>query len=128
MYNRYVPRSDGSYCRTRVPDSPPRQAAVPQPKQNIPAEACAEEPAASKAILAPASCRKPSGCGKPMPRKPAAQNPSCGSSLGSFLKQILPKNFDTADLIVVLLLLLISGDSTEDQNNALLTLALYLFM
>jgi hypothetical protein len=48
--------------------------------------------------------------------------------VGSFLKQILPKNFETADLIVVLLLLLISADNAEDQNNALLTLALYLFM
>ena len=48
--------------------------------------------------------------------------------IGNFLRQLLPKNFDTADLIVVLLLLLMAGDCPEDQNNALLTLALYLFM
>lgn len=47
--------------------------------------------------------------------------------IGSFLRQLLPKNFDTADLIVVLLLLLMSCDGKED-NSALLTLALYLFL
>jgi len=48
--------------------------------------------------------------------------------VGSFLRQLLPKDFDTGDLIVVLLLLLMAGDCEEDKNNALLTLALYFFM
>ena len=51
-----------------------------------------------------------------------------GMGVGSFLKQILPKGFDTGDLIVVLLLLLMAADCKEEQNTALLTLALYLFM
>ena len=46
----------------------------------------------------------------------------------SFLKNLLPKGFDTADLLIVLLLLLMAGDNQEEQNSALLTLALYLFM
>lgn len=41
---------------------------------------------------------------------------------------MLPRDFDTGDLIIVLLLLLMAGDCTEDQNTALLTLALYVFM
>ena len=45
-----------------------------------------------------------------------------------FLRNLLPKNFDTGDLIVVLLLLLMAGDCKEEQNTALLTLALYCFM
>ena len=45
-----------------------------------------------------------------------------------FLKPLLPRDFDTTDLMVVLLLLLMSGDCQEDQNTALLTLALYLFL
>jgi hypothetical protein len=45
-----------------------------------------------------------------------------------FLSQLLPKDFDTGDLIVVLLLLLLAGDCEEDRSTALLTLALYLFM
>ena len=48
--------------------------------------------------------------------------------VGSCLKQLRPRDFDTEDLLIVLLLLLMSGDCTEDQNTALLTLALYLFL
>ena len=47
---------------------------------------------------------------------------------GSFLKNLLPKNLDTGDLLIIILLLLISGDSKENSANALLTLALYLFL
>lgn len=49
-------------------------------------------------------------------------------NIGSFLRQLLPKDFDTGDLIVVLLLLLMAGDKPEDKNTALLTLALYCFL
>ena len=45
-----------------------------------------------------------------------------------FFRNILPKDFDTGDLIVVLLLLLMAGDCQEERNTALLTLALYFFM
>ena len=44
------------------------------------------------------------------------------------MHQLLPKDFDTGDLIVVLLLLLMAGDCEEDRNTALLTLALYFLM
>ena len=46
----------------------------------------------------------------------------------SFLKNLLPRGFDTGDLIVLLLLLLMAGDCAEDQNTAMLTLVLYLFL
>ena len=48
--------------------------------------------------------------------------------MAGFLRQLLPKNFDTGDLFIVLLLLLMAGDSEEGRNNALLTLALYFIM
>ncbi len=41
---------------------------------------------------------------------------------------MLPADFDTEDLMIVLLLLLMSGQCREDQNTALLTLGLYLFL
>ena len=50
------------------------------------------------------------------------------AGIGSFLKQLLPQNFDTGDLFIILLLLLMAGDSEEEKGNALLTLAFYLFM
>ena len=43
-----------------------------------------------------------------------------------FLKQLLPKNLDTGDLLIIILLLLMAGDCEESKNNWLLTLALYL--
>ena len=58
----------------------------------------------------------------PPPRKPPEPQ------IRSFLRHLLPKEFDTGDLIIVLLLLLMAGDCQEEQNTALLTLALYFFM
>ena len=115
MYNRYVPQSDGTYQRSRIPDSAPRKTTLPQkpaePKPHLPTE--------------PQHCSSPSP--RPRPR-PVCREPEKDGSITSFLKQLLPRNFDTGDLLVVLLLLLISGDCQEDQNTALLTLALYLFL
>jgi len=47
----------------------------------------------------------------------------------SFLRDLLPRDLDTGDLLIVILLLLMSADTSgEEHGNALLTLALYLFM
>lgn len=54
------------------------------------------------------------------PRKP--------ESAGHFLQNLLPKGFDTSDLIIVLLLLLMAGDNADEQSNAILTLLLYFYM
>ena len=61
---------------------------------------------------------------EPQPPPPSRQ----GRSAEGFLRSLLPKNLDTGDLVVVLLLLLMAGDCKEEQNSALLTLALYLFL
>lgn len=55
------------------------------------------------------------------------QAPPVGN-IGGFLRRLIPKDFDTGDLIVVLLLLLMAGDKPEDKSTALLTLALYCFL
>lgn len=49
-------------------------------------------------------------------------------SAESFLRALLPKGLDTGDLLIIVLLLLMAGDCTDDRNTALLTLALYLFL
>ena len=109
MYNRYIPQPDGSYRRNRIPDTPP----PPQPSYTPPPQ---EQP-----------CPPPPPPPQPEPRQ---QKPHCAQNLqaGDFLRRLLPKNLDTGDLMVILLLLLMAGDSADDKNNALLTLALYLFM
>ena len=63
-----------------------------------------------------------------LPCPPPHREPPMGDSVTGFLKQLLPKDFDTGDLIVVLLLLLMAGDKPEDKSTALLTLALYCFL
>lgn len=55
----------------------------------------------------------------PCPRQQSAE---------SFLRTLLPKGLDTGDLLVIVLLLLMAGDCTDEKNTALLTLALYLFL
>lgn len=108
MYNRYIPQSDGSYRRNPVPEQQRQQQRPQQPqrRQNSspppPPSLCEPEPAR------PVQHRQPSAIG--------------------FLKNLLPKDFDTGDLLIVLLLLLMAGDCAEDQNTAILTLALYLFL
>lgn len=105
MYNRYVPQPDGSYRRNRVPEHRPSRPSPPPPSP----EPC--EPA-------------------PQPRPEPEHRPVCHPRHPEqgFLRQLLPRDFDTGDLIVILLLLLMAGDCTEDRNNALLTIALYFMM
>lgn len=101
MYNRYIPQQDGSHRRNRMEE--PHRHTPPKPTPSQPSSPSSQAP--------------------PPPPKP----PVHGSPMG-FLKQLLPKDFDTGDLIVVLLLLLMAGDKPEDRNTALLTLALYCFL
>ncbi len=75
--------------------------------------------------------RPPAPPAPPPPPPPCNTPPPCPpreEPIGGFLKQLLPKNFDTGDLFIVLLLLLMAGDSEEGRANALLTLALYFIM
>ena len=102
MYNRYVPQQDGTHRRNRVEESPPPISDHP-PKPEPPAH-------------------EPPCTPEPQPHRPPSGN------IGGFLRQLIPKDFDTGDLIVVLLLLLMAGDKPEDRNSALLTLALYCFL
>ena len=111
MYNRYVPQPDGSFRRSRVEDSRTKHQA-PKPEICEPTPPCRDEPLC------------------PPPEPPKSRPQPCDhkdNGLG-FLQKLLPKDFDTGDLIVILLLLLLAGDCEEDRSNALLTLALYMIM
>lgn len=103
MYNRYVPQSDGSYRRNRMDEQSQRQRQEPRPKPQPPAPSPCEEPQQPKQLHA-------------------------NQNVGGFFKQLLPSNFDSGDLIIVLLLLLLAGDCEEDKATAMLTLVLYLFL
>ena len=128
MYNRYIPQNDGSFRRSCVSD-PPNCNPQPQGSRGHPPKEpkCAAE----------TRCKQPESCAPPpppcpppnMPKPdPCRKPPAHTDSAGNFLRNLLPKDFDTGDLIVILLLLLLAGDCEEDRGTALLTLVLYLFM
>lgn len=105
MYNRYVPQADGSFRRNHIPEPSPPPPPRPMPPPPPPK----------------------SDCPPPPPPPPAPRPPEAGNMFG-FLRNLIPPNFDTGDLIVVLLLLLLAGDCEQERSTALLTLALYLFL
>ena len=114
MYNRYIPQPDGSFRKNYIPDpQPPRGPAYPPQQESPPPPPPTECPPPPKPESPP-----------PVHRPPCQQN----TGAGDFLRRLLPKNLDTGDLLVIILLLFMAGDCTEDKNTALLTLALYLFM
>lgn len=121
MYNRYVPQNDGSFRRNWVPDAPPEQPKPPKNKNpsKPPAPPAPPPPSPPKQVPDPNACES-----KRPPQRPA----SPPGGVAGFFRQLIPKDFCTEDLLIVLLLLLMSGDCKEDQNFALLTLALYLFL
>lgn len=101
MYNHYIPQSDGSYRRNPQPDQR-RPAPPPKPRP---------EPEPPR----PA----------PIPRPPEPP-PQTGSIL-DFLKGLLPRQIDTADLMIIFLLLLMNKDD-EGGLSPVLTLALYFLL
>lgn len=109
MYNRYIPQPDGTYRRSRV--APPVSAPPKCPPPKDPPPCCPEPPPPCAPEAPTHSCRK-----------------EYRDSAAGFLRNLLPPDMDTGDLIVILLLLLLAGDCEEDRSTALLTLVLYLFM
>ena len=116
MYNRYIPQSDGTYQRSRIPEKQPQHR--PQVSQTQAVPYMEQPPREQESTPVFHTC--------PYRSRPVSKHAT--QPVSSFLRQLLPGNFDTVDLLVVLLLLLMSGDCAEDQNTALLTLALYLFL
>jgi hypothetical protein len=104
LYNRYTPQPDGTYRRKYLAENQRQEQRsqnrhpAPPPPQPPPNQECKTA--------------------KPVFHFPATD----------FLRQLLPKNLDTGDLMIILLLLLMAGDSEENKTNALLTLGLYLLM
>ena len=106
MYNHYIPQSDGSYRRSakqenRRPAPPPKPR--PEPPQEYPPE--------------PPKPAPPPTCPPPQPQ----------GSLLDFFKGLLPRGLDTADLMIVFLLLLMNKDD-EGGLSPILTLALYFLL
>lgn len=136
MYNRYIPQSDGTFRRSTVQERPPQ----PQNQERNERKQSSPSPASPPPQAQNGSCPPPPPPQRPEPRqRPRGQRPPSKppcqivkepqeTSAGAFLRNLLPRNLDTGDLLIIVLLLLMAGDCPEDQNNALLTLAIYLFL
>lgn len=105
MYNRYVPQSDGSFRRHSIQ---PQRREPPTPPPPPPEHTC--------------------DCPPPPPPRPRPEHRCPPPKAGNYLRNLLPANLDTEDLLVIVLLLLMTGEGREEQNLPLLTLALYLFL
>lgn len=134
MYNRYIPQPDGSFRRKQVSDMQASSAKPMMPKTPSNQQPQRQEPIPAAVSNRPRNgqpspAHRPSHIVSSPPRRQEHRQYTAPSvPVGSFFRQLLPKDFCTEDLIVVLLLLLMAGDSQKDQNSALLTLALYLFL
>ena len=114
MYNRYIPQPDGTYRRHTMHDKArpkPPEPVCPPPEPDPP-------------------CPPPKDCSPPrQERRPPLPPPACGNgNILGFFKNLLPRELDTADLMIIILLLLMAGDCADDKNTALLTLALYFLL
>ena len=105
MYNRYIPQPDGSHRRNTVNTEPQQQRQHQTQKTE-----------------------SPPPCPEPLPIQEPIHAPPQAFRAGDFLRRLIPKDLDTGDLLIIVLLLLMSADCQEEKNTALLTLALYLFM
>ena len=105
MYNHYIPQGDGSYRRSAQPEprrpAPPPKPRPEQPKPEVPS----------------------------LPPEPPKPEPCHRQSQGilDFFKGLLPRGLDTADLMIVFLLLLMNKDD-EGGLSPVLTLALYFLL
>lgn len=141
MYNRYIPQPDGTFRRS----SQPERMTQPMPRQKQPLPGSPEghtqneqpcqhenpQPFSGQKQRQNPTLHRRTCSSPPPPPKPEVcrERRECReTSVGGFLRSLLPKDFDTADLLIVLLLLLMAGDCQEEQNTALLTLVLYLFL
>ena len=136
MYNRYVPQSDGTFRKSRVPEVQKAAPRKPSPPPKPPEKPGLSRPLGKPSARPPMTYRRqpprPGSClnkpAEPVPEKGETCPPGKEGGLGSFLRQLLPKGLCTEDIFVILLLLLMCGDNEEGKNNALLTLVIYLFL
>ena len=120
-YNHYTPQSDGSYRRSTVPE----QSRRPSMRPPYPAQPPQKPPTPPPKPPEP-PCDPPEKQA-PVP-KPEPACPPSGEGILSFLRGLLPREIDAADLLVISLLLLMNREEGEGGMSPLLTIALYFLL
>lgn len=133
MYNHYIPQSDGSYRRSSMPErshkpqfnNPIIPTPKPPPKQQPETEEAPCPPPQQPTQNAPHQQSGNKMQSHP-PAPPMPQNDNHG--ILSFLKGLLPREIDTDDLLIILLIMLMNRDDDCDGLSPMLTLALYFLL
>lgn len=128
-YNHYTPQSDGSYRCSTVPENSRR----PNPRQSYHSQTHPQPPPAPPPKREPPKKPEQIPCDEPpKPPEPCRpESPSAPSQDGilSFLRGLLPRQIDAADLLVIALLLLMNREECgQDDLSPLLTIALYFLL
>ena len=122
MYNHYIPQSDGSYRRSSIPEQQRqsrRSAPIPSPAPAPRPEPAPEEP--------PCPASSPPASPVCAPAQNVTEEQVTGWIL-SFLKGLLPRQIDTDDLLIILLIFLMNREEDCDGLSPMLTLALYFLL
>lgn len=118
MYNHYIPQSDGSHRRSSSDGRRPQPRPVPPPRPK-------PEPAPPPPPPEPKP--QPPQPPVPCPPPPCQETPPQQSGIWDFLRGLLPRQIDTADLMILFLLLLMNQDC-DDSLSPMLTVALYFLL
>lgn len=119
MYHRYMPTGNGQYRRQDVPErrpAPQQPKPVPQPQTPAPPP-----------MPAPSS---PPPVPPPMPPHPPAPPKPSGEAAPlpiPFLEKLFP-GMDSGDLLLLLIMLLLLSEGTEDAVSVVMTLAIFLML
>lgn len=122
-YNHYTPQSDGSYRRSTVSE-PNRRPAMRPPYPAQPPQ----KPPAAPPPRPPEKPPQPEPVCAPPPQNPEPACPPSGEGILSFLRGLLPREIDAADLLVISLLLLMNREEKDGGISPLLTIALYFLL
>lgn len=129
MYNHYIPQSDGSFRRNSVADHNRGQHSRPSPPpQRKTQQEQNREPTVSIPEASPSESKQHNPQREQHNPQPDHNAQRQESSPLSFLRKLLPKDMDSADLIIIVLLLLLSSEDCDGDTAPLLTLALYFLL
>ncbi len=113
MYHRYMPMGNGQYRRQDVPERRPAQPTPPPMPAPPP-----PMPAPAPPIPPPMPVPPP-----PMPAPPQSAAPFPVP----FLEKLFP-GMDSGDLLLLLIMLLLLSEGTEDAVSTVMTLAIFLIL
>lgn len=114
MYHRYMPTANGQYRRQSVPEKPVQRPTPPQAPPSCPPKQETSRPPEREA-----RCEPERACEPKRPPEPQARLP--------FLEKLLP-GVDSGDLLLLLVLLLLVADGSEDAMPMILALAICLLL